>query len=83
MTPILKSLHSVHWLTVDERIEYKLLSLTYKLLTTTQPTLSLQPVLYLQPPHSARYSFVVTLSRRPTVSSLKITKSQIAHLEIA
>ena len=30
-------LHSLHWLKIAERIEYKLLSLTYKVLTTTQP----------------------------------------------
>ena len=34
ITPILRSLH---WLRITERIEYKLLSLTYKVLTTTQP----------------------------------------------
>ena len=34
-TPILKSLHR---LKINERIEYKLLSLTYKALTTAQPT---------------------------------------------
>jgi len=34
ITPILRSLH---WLKVIERIEYKLLSLTYKVLTTSQP----------------------------------------------
>ena len=34
ITPIGKSLH---WLKVNERIEYKLPSLTYKVLTTTQP----------------------------------------------
>ena len=36
ITPILRSLH---WLKITERIEYKLLSLTYKVLTTTQPCL--------------------------------------------
>ena len=45
ITPILKSLH---WLKVNERIEYKLLSLTYEVLTTTQPNylnnlISVQP----------------------------------------
>ena len=35
ITPILRSLH---WLKIAERIEYKLLSLTYKVLTTTQPS---------------------------------------------
>jgi len=34
ITPILKSLH---WLKVSERIEYKIISLTYKILNTTQP----------------------------------------------
>jgi len=29
---------SLHWLKVKERIEYKLFSLTYKVLTTSQPT---------------------------------------------
>jgi len=28
---------SLHWLRITERIQYKLLSLTYKVLTTTQP----------------------------------------------
>jgi len=35
ITPILKSLH---WIKVNERIEYKLISLTYKVLTTAQPS---------------------------------------------
>ena len=35
VTPILKSLL---WLKISERIGYKLLSLTYKALTTAQPT---------------------------------------------
>jgi len=34
ITPILRSLH---WLMIIERIEYKLLSLDYKVLTTSQP----------------------------------------------
>ena len=35
ITPILRSLH---WLKINERIDDKLLSLTYKVLTTTQPS---------------------------------------------
>ena len=35
ITPIVRSLH---WLKITERIKYKLLSLTYKVLTTTQPS---------------------------------------------
>ena len=68
MTPILKSLH---WLKVNERIEYKLLSLTYKVLTTAQHSY-LHNLISLQPPRSTRSSSVVTLSRPPTISSLKI-----------
>jgi len=30
-------LRSLQWLKITERIEYKLFSLTYKVLTTTQP----------------------------------------------
>jgi len=37
ITPIVRSLH---WLKITERIEYKLLSLTYKVLTTTQTFIS-------------------------------------------
>ena len=59
ITPILKSLH---WLKVSERIEYKLLSLTYKVITTAQPSY-LHNLISLQPPRSTRSSSVVTLSR--------------------
>ena len=48
ITPILWSLH---WLTISERIEYKLLSLTYKVLTTTQPS-RLHILITVQPPRS-------------------------------
>jgi len=64
ITSVIKSLN---WLKVKERIEYKLLSLTYKVLTTSQPS---EPT-YLS--HSTRSSSVVTISRPPTSSSLKIT----------
>ena len=56
----------------DSRIEYKLLSLTYKVFTTAQPSY-LRNLISLQPPRSTRSSSVVTLSRPPTISSLKIT----------
>ena len=69
ITPILKSLH---WLKVNERIEYKLISLTYKVPTTAQPSY-LHNLISLQPPRSTRSLSVVTLSRPPTISSLKIT----------
>jgi len=68
ITPILKSLH---WLKVSEHIEYKLLSLTYKVFTTSQPSY-LNNLISVQPPHSTRSSSVVILSCPPTISSLKI-----------
>jgi len=76
ITPILKSFH---WLKVNERIEYKLFSLTYKVLTTAQPSY-LRNLISLQPPRSTRSSSVVTLSlaRQPSPP----WKSQIAHLDM-
>jgi len=62
---------SLHWLKVNERIECKLLSLIYKVLTTRQPSY-LNNLISVQPPRSTRSSPVVTLSRPPTTSSLKI-----------
>ena len=75
VTPILKSLH---WLKINERIEYKLLSLTYKALTTAQPTY-LHSLISVQPTRATRSSSVVTLSRPPTSSSLKITNRSFRY----
>ena len=69
ITPILKSLH---WLKINERIEFKLLSITYKILTTSQPPY-LRRLITVQPPRSTRSSSVVTLLRPPSHSTLKIT----------
>ena len=60
------------WLIITERIEYNLLSLTYKVLTTTQPPY-LHNLISVQRFHSTCSSSVVTLARPPTSSSLKIT----------
>ena len=57
---------------ITERIEYKLLSLTYKVLTTTQPSY-LYNLISVQPPRSTRSSSLVTLARPSTSSSLRIT----------
>ena len=59
ITPILRSLH---WLKITERIEYNLLSLTYKVLTTTQPSY-LHNLITVQPPRSTRSSSLVTFVR--------------------
>jgi len=50
-TPIFRSLH---WLTITERNEYKLLSLTYKLLPTTQPSYMHNVITVQQTPRSIR-----------------------------
>jgi len=54
-------LRSLHWLKVNERIEYKLLSLTYKVLTTSQPDY-LHNFISVQPSGRTRSSSVVTPS---------------------
>jgi len=69
---ITRILHSVHWLKITERIEYKLISLTYKVLTTTQLPY-LHNLISVQPPRNTRSSYHVTLARPSTSSSLRIT----------
>ena len=69
ITPILRSLH---WLIINKRIEYKLLSLTYKVLTTTQPPY-LHNLISTRRTRSTRSSSVVTLARPPSSPSLKLT----------
>jgi len=55
VTPILRSLHC---LKINERIEYKLLSLTYKVLTTSQPDY-LHNLIYVQSSGRTRSSSVL------------------------
>jgi len=69
ITPILRSLHGLR---ITECIKHKLLSLTYKDLTTTQPPY-LHNLISTQRPRSTRSSTVVTLARPLSSSSLKIT----------
>jgi len=75
ITPILRSLH---WLRITELIEYKLLSLTYNVLTTTQPPYH-HNLISVQRPRSTRSSSVVTLARPPKSSSLKITDRSVRY----
>ena len=62
-------------------LEYKLLSLTYKVLTTSQPSY-LNNLISVQPPRSTRSRAVVTLSRPPTISSLKITDRSFRYASL-
>ena len=59
ITPLLASLH---WLKIKERIEYKLLSLIYKILTTSQATY-LHNIVSVQSSRGTRSSSIATLSR--------------------
>ena len=67
--PFLKSLH---WLKIEQRIQYKLISLTYRILTTSQPTY-LHNLISLQTDNNTRSSDVVTLARPSPSSSLEVT----------
>ena len=58
ITPILKSLH---WLTINQRIQYKILSLTHKSLKTGHPSY-LRSLLSLTPHRSTRSSSLITLN---------------------
>ena len=62
ISPVLKSLH---WLKINERIHFKVLSLTYKVLQTNQP-IYLRKLLTVQPASNTRSSSVVTLVRCST-----------------
>jgi len=79
ITPILQSLH---WQKITERIEYKLLSLTYKVLTTTQPSY-LHNLITVQPPRSTRSSSLVTLASPSTSSSLRITDRSFQYASLS
>jgi len=76
ITPIL---HSLHWLKITERIEYKLLSLTYRVLTTTQPPY-LHNLISVQPHRNTRSSYHVTLARPPASSELRITDRSFRYV---
>ena len=57
---------------ISERIECKLISLTYKVLPTNQAQY-LQGLNSVQPCHNTRLSSMITIAGPPTRSSLKIT----------
>jgi hypothetical protein len=75
ITPVLKSLH---WLKINQRIHNKVISLTYKILLSDQPSY-LRSLLSLQSSRSTRSSSVVTLTRPSNPSRLKITNRSFYH----
>jgi len=68
---------SLHWLKINERIEYKLLSLTYKALTTSQPDY-LHNLISVQSTGRTRSSSLVTLAR-PYLSHYK-SPTALSHM---
>ena len=74
----LLSTKSLPWLEVKQRIYYKILSLTYKVLTTTQPSY-LYNLISVQPHRSTCSSDIITLSRPPSSSSLKVDNRSFRH----
>jgi len=69
---------SLHWLKINERIEYKLLSLTYKVLTTSQPDY-LRNLISVQSTGRTRSSSLVTLARPSVSSSLQVTNRSFTY----
>jgi len=66
-------LRSLHWLEVQERIKYKVISTTYKLLQSASATLHyLRDVITVQPWRVTWSSSLVTVLRPPVQSSLEI-----------
>jgi hypothetical protein len=74
VTPVLKSLH---WLKVRQRITYKVVSITYKVLQNSEPPY-LKGLLSVQPCRSTQSLAVVTL-QRPSVVRKKIIERSFYH----
>ena len=75
ITPILKSLH---WLAINQRIQYKVLCLTHKSLKTGHPSY-LRSLLSSTPRRSTRSSSLITLNRPSVTSGLKISNRSFYH----
>ncbi len=75
ITPVLKSLH---WLKIRERIQYKIISLTYQAIQTHSP-LYLAELLKIQNSGKTRSSNGVSLIRPSNPSRLKITDRSFYH----
>jgi hypothetical protein len=75
ISPVLKSLH---WLKIDQRIHYKVLSITYKTLQSHKPSY-LYNLLNIQSHTSTRSSASITLKRPSVTSRLKIMDRSFTH----
>ena len=75
ISPILKDLH---WLKINEIVHYKVLSLTYKILSRNQPSY-LRTLLDIQTVRSTRSSSIITLIRPSNPSRLKLNNRSFYH----
>ena len=75
ISPVLKSLH---WLKINERIHFKIISLIYKVLQTNQP-IYLRNLLTIQPASNTRSSSVVTLLRSSAPSRLHLNDRSFSY----
>jgi len=75
---ITPTLQSLHWLKVRERIEYKVLSLTYSSLQYHQPSYLSDLLTVQSNAYNTRSSMLVTL-KRPTVVKAAIAKRSFFH----
>jgi hypothetical protein len=75
VTPILRSLH---WLKINERIAFKIASITYKVIQFSQP-LYLHDLLNFRSPRNTRSSTCLTLQLPSCDSKLKITNRSFRH----
>lgn len=75
ITPVLQSLH---WLRIDERMKYKILSLTYKIITTSEPKY-LSDLISIQKPGRTRSSKLLTLVRPTNKTHRAISQRAFQH----
>jgi Reverse transcriptase (RNA-dependent DNA polymerase) len=75
ISPVLKSLH---WLKIEQRIEYKIISTTYKTLQSRKPSY-LHNLLNIHSNRLTRSSDVVTLQRPRVLSRLKLTDRSFTY----
>jgi len=75
ITPLL----NFHWLKIQQRVEYKVLSITYKTLQSEQSSYYLHCLLNVQSNRTTRSSDVITLQRPSVHSGLKVTDRSFTH----
>jgi len=75
ITLVLKSLH---WLIIKQRIQHKVISLTYKTLQSNKP-IYLNDLLHIQRNRNTRSSDIVTLERPSAYARLKLTDRIFTH----